>query len=314
MSTVVGIDVSKRTLDVAFGAEDPAPITLNYSNSQIEWLVGRLCQVAPRLIVLESTGGLELPLMNALLAAQLPVARVQPGRVRFFARSIGRLAKTDGLDARLLAQYGEAAQPRPLSPPDPQRQTLAALLSRRNQLMEMRVAEQNRLETAPPAIRASIEAHLTWLEAQMDQVEAEIAHWIKHTPTLQADYALIASVPGVGWITACFLIARLPELGKLNRKQIAALVGLAPYNRESGGKKGKRVIYGGRAEVRNVLYMATLSAIRHNPILRAFYQRLRQAGKPPKVAIVACMRKLLTILNAMVASGQPWRYAAQTRP
>lgn len=313
MTLVVGIDVSKRALDIAFGSQDSAPITMDYSDTQIARLVDRLRRVAPSLIVLESTGGLELPVMNALLAAQLPVARVQPGRVRSFAKSIGLLAKTDRLDARLLAHYGEATRPRPVKPPDEHRQTLSALLSRRNQLMEMRVAEQNRLETASGAIRPSIEAHLTWLEEEIDHIEAEIARLTEQTSTLNVTYKILVSVPGVGPITACSLMARLPELGQLNRKQIAALVGLAPYNRESGSKKGKRAIYGGRAEVRHVLYMATLAAIRCNPVIREFYQRLIRAGKPAKVAIVACMRKLLTILNAMVASGQPWRYAAYTR-
>lgn len=304
---VIGVDVSKKYLDVAFGSQDKKPAHLKYTDAAVASLVERLQEARPRLVVLESTGGLEKRLMVALSQANLPVARIQPGRVRHFAKSLGILAKTDRLDARVLARYGETVHPRPTPLPTEQEQLLAGLIARRTQLIDMRVAEQNRLSTAPEAVRSSIQEHLEYLEAEIARIEAEIEGLIERTPEMEEKETLLESVPGVGPVTTSILLARLPELGHLNRKQIAALVGLAPFNRDSGGRKGKRSIHGGRKDVRSVLYMATLSALRWNPVIKAFYQRLVDAGKPRKVALTAAMRKLLTILNAMARDKQPWK-------
>jgi len=305
---VVGIDVSKQYLDVALGSDDPRPFRVPNSPDGIKRLLQRLREREVALIVLEATGGWERPVLRALLEAQHPAARVAPGRVRYFARSIGLLAKTDRLDARVLALYGERTSPSPTVLPSAERQRLEALVSRRAQLIDMRTAERNRLGvTENEQIRQSIADHLDWLGEQIRQVEKDIEAVIAEVEELQAQREILESVPGVGIVTVSVLLAKMPELGKVNRKQIAALAGLAPFNRDSGHKRGKRYIQGGRSDVRSVLYMAALSAIRFNPILRAFYKRLEEKGKPFKVAIVAVMRKLLTILNAMVASRQLWR-------
>ncbi len=303
---VIGIDVSKKYLDIAFGPQDKTPEHLEYTEQGVADLVTRLRQTQPAMIVLESTGGLEKPLMIALLQAGLPVARIQPQRIRYFAKSLGLLAKTDQLDARVLAHYGEAAHPKPTPLPTERQQWFAGLVARRTQLIEMRVSEQNRLPTTPKPLQSSIQEHLDYLQAEIARIEKEIDDFIDQTPEMQEKRDIIKSVPGVGNVTASVLLARLPELGHLNRKQIAALVGLAPFNKDSGGRKGKRAIYGGRADVRSVLYMAALSATRFNPVIKSFYQRLVEAGKHHKVALVAAMRKLLTILNAMLRNKQPW--------
>ncbi len=303
---VIGVDVSKKYLDVAFGSQDKSPEHLEYTDKAVADLVERLQQLQPAMIVLESTGGFEKPLMVALFQAGLPVARIQPQRIRYFAKSLGLLAKTDQLDARVLAHYGEAVHPSATPLPTERQQWLAGLVARRTQLIEMRVSEQNRLSTTPKSARSSIQEHLAYLQAEIARIEAEIDDFIDQTPQMQEKRDIITSVPGVSNVTAAVLLARMPELGHLNRKQIAALAGLAPYNKDSGGRKGRRAIYGGRADVRKVLYMAALSAARFNPVIRAFYQRLVKAGKQPKVALVAVMRKLLTILNAMVRDRQPW--------
>ncbi|NOZ70558.1 MAG: transposase [Chloroflexi bacterium] len=309
---VIGIDISKSHLDIAFGSQDKKGLRLKYDEDGVAELVRRCKTLRPKLIVLESTGGLEKVLMIALLDAELPVARIQPQRIRYFAKSLGILAKTDALDASVLAKFGEAVQPEPTPLPTTEQQRLASLLARRAQLLEMRTAEQNRLSTMPAVVRTHIQEHIDYLQAEIARIEAEIDDLINNTPDMKSKQAILKSTPGVGQVTASLLIARLPELGRLNRKQIAALVGVAPFNQDSGRKNGKRVVYGGRKDVRNMLYMATLSAIRFNPVIQQFYQRLVDIGKPRKVALVAAMRKLLVILNAMVAANKPWRQAVHT--
>ena len=238
--------------------------------------------------------------------AGLPVAVVNPRQVRDFAKATGRLAKTDALDARVLARFAEAVRPAPRQLPDAATHEFSALLSRRRQLIEMRVAEHNRLGSAPRRIQQQIRKHLTWLDCQGATIEEELAQRITSTPIWRERDNLLQSVPGVGPTLSRTLVAELPELGILTRHQIAALVGVAPLNRDSGMLRGRRTTWGGRAVVRAVLYMGTLAAVRWNPVLKVFYQRLRAAGKAPKVALVACMRKLLTILNAMLKHQTPW--------
>jgi transposase len=302
----VGIDVSKRDLDVAIRPTGASWSTGNDSEG-IEQLTVRLCQEAPTLIVVEATGGWEAALVAALAAARLPVVVVNPRQVRRFAESLGQLAKTDRLDARLLARFGEAVRPaiRPL--PDEQARQLQALIARRRQLIEMLVVEKNRLLLAHPQVRDDLQTHIVWLEERLNELDRELHHALQNSPIWREKDDLLRSVPGVGPVLSITLLAELPELGHLNRKQIAALVGVAPFNRDSGRMRGKRAIWGGRATVRTVLYMAALSAKRFNPAIRTFYSRLIDAGKPPKVALTACMRKLLTILNAMMHSGNHWQ-------
>jgi transposase len=302
----VGIDVSKDRLDVALR---PTPDRWAVANDQsgIARLVARLRSQAPMLIVLEATGGLEIPLTSELAAAGLPVVVVNPRQVRDFAKATGRLAKTDTLDASVLAQFAEAVRPalRPL--PDAQTQALSALLTRRRQLIEMCTAEKNRLGTAPTPVRKGIRAHITWLEGRLADLDEELADTIRESPLWRDKDDLLQSTPGVGPVLARTLLASLPELGTLTRQQIAALVGVAPLNRDSGTFRGKRRVWGGRAHVRAALYMSALVATRFNPVIRVFYQRLCAAGKAKKVALTACMRKLLTMLNAMLKHQTPWR-------
>ncbi len=295
--TFVGIDVAKAKLDVFVNGE---VWQVQNDPSGISELIVRLKGYNPSLIVLESTGGYESLALGELYAAGLPVARVNPGRVREFAKSIGQLAKTDTLDARILARYAELVRPAPARLPDEAEQQLAALVNRRRQLVEMCVAEQNRLGTAPKKLRPGIRTHIDWLKAEIQRIESEMDDFIQQSPLWSEKDALLKSVPGVGDVTARTLLSELPELGELDRKEIAALVGVAPFNHDSGRMRGKRRIRGGRTSVRNVLYMAILTATRCNPIIRTFYNRLVQSGKEKKVAIVACMRKLLTILNAIL--------------
>lgn len=304
-STYVGIDVSKGRLDVAIGEQGEF---WNVANDEkgIAKLVERMKEVQPELIVLESTGGLELPVMAELYASQVPVALVNPGRVREFARSIGLLAKTDKLDARLLARFAEAVKPPVTHLPDEQEQHLIALVTRRRQLIEMLVAEQNRLNTVRHSLRVNLEQHITWLRQALAHLDQEIQQFIHQSPIWKDKGDLLQSVPGVGPVTACTLLAELPELGRLDRKKIAALVGVAPFNDDSGHRRGKRRVKGGRSSVRSVLYMAALSASKFNPVLSLFYKRLIQHGKEKKVALTACMRKLLTFLNAIIRDQQPW--------
>jgi transposase len=269
-------------------------------------LVSRLQGLKPVLIVVEATGGLEQPLVAALQVAALPVAVVNPRQARDFAKATGRLAKTDQLDADNLAHFAQAVEPEPRRLPDEQTQALAAILTRRRQLIEMLTAERNRLKSAPTVTAERIAKHLAWLESELAEVDHDLHHHLNQSEPWQAKADLLQSTPGVGPITTFTLLAELPELGHLNRKQIAALVGVAPLNNDSGQQRGRRRIWGGRATVRSTLYMATLTAIQHNPLIKAFYNRLVQAGKPKKVALTAAARKLLTILNVMVKNNSPW--------
>ena len=301
----VGIDVSKDQLDVALRPSAERWAVAN-DDAGIATLVDRLGALTPALIVLEATGGLELPLTGAL-AVGLPVVVVNPRQVRDFAKATGKLAKTDALDAAVLAQFAEAVRPalRPL--PDAALQALSALLARRRQLLEMRTAEQNRLGMARPPVRKGIRAHIAWLDRHLAQTDNDLARAIRESPVWREKDDLLQSAPGVGPGLARTLLADLPELGTLNRKQIAALVGVAPLNRDSGTLRGRRSVWGGRAHVRAALYMSALAATRYNPVIRAFYQRLCAAGKAKKVALTACMHKLLGILNSMVKHRTPWR-------
>jgi transposase len=301
----VGIDVSKAQLDVALR---PTEDQWHVSNDEvgIPGLVERLQAVQPTLIVLEATGGLEVPAAGALAEAGLPVVVVNPRHARDFAKATGRLAKTDPLDAQGLAHFAEAVRPTPRPLPDAQAQALSALLTRRRQLVQMLTAERRRLQTAPQPIRADIQAHIAWLERRLARTDADLAAGIRSSPLWHAKDEILQSTPGVGPVLSRTLVAELPELGLLNRQKIAALIGVAPLNRDSGTVRGKRAVWGGRAHVRAVLYMSTLAAVRHNSALKAFYERLRAVGKAPKVALTACMRKLLTILNAMLKHQTPW--------
>jgi transposase len=258
------------------------------------------------LIVVEATGGLERAVVAAMAEADLPVAMINPRQSREFAKATGRLAKTDEIDATDLAFFGEAIRPEVRSLPDTAVQTLSALNARRQQLLEMLTAERNRLGTALPAARPSLREHIRWLEREMERVDSELQRHIDQNLSLRSKFTLLCSVKGVGPATSFALLSNLPELGTLNRREIAALVGVAPFNRDSGRWRGKRTTWGGRAAVRSKLYMAALSASRHNPVIRAFYGRLIEAGKPKKVALTACMRKLIVILNAMVKTGTLW--------
>lgn len=301
----VGIDVSKRELDTAIDQEGVYWQTAN-DKKGIAVTVAKLKEIQPTLIVVESTGGLEIRLLTALYEAELPFCRVHPGRVREFARSIGLLAKTDRLDARLLARFAEAVKPPVTSLPGEDEQRLSALLTRRRQVVEMLTAEKNRLGTAPAATQDRISQHILWLQEERDKLDEEIDQFIDQTPTFRQKRDILQSTPGVGPIVSAILLADLPELGQLSRQKIAALVGVAPFNNDSGPRRGKRRIFGGRAAIRSTLYMATLSSIQYNPAIQSFYQRLVARGKEKKVAIVACMRKLLTMLNAMIRDNNTW--------
>jgi transposase len=259
--------------------------------------------------VLEASGGYEQEAAATLASAGLPVVVVNPRQVRDFAKATGQLAKTDRLDALVLARFAEAVKPeiRPL--PDAATEELRLLLVRRSQVIGMIAAEKNRLKTAVPAVRKHIKAHIAWLEGQRDDLDAELRGRLKASPIWREKEQLLRGVAGIGPVASLTLLAALPELGTLSRKEIASLAGLAPIARDSGTLRGKRTIWGGRARVRQGLYMATVSATKHNPVIRAFYQRLIAAGKPPKVALTACMRKLLTILNAMLRTNAPWQPA-----
>lgn len=312
-SIFIGIDVSKARLDLAMR---PSGESDSFSNDEadIKVLVKRLGEMQPALIVLEATGAIERELTGALASAQLPVVVVNPRQVRDFAKATGQLAKTDTIDAMVLARFAEAVRPavRPL--PDKVSLELRALIARRRQIIEMIVAERNRLSGASKPVKKRIDAHIRWLESELERVDQDLDQSIHQSPIWQEKEDLLKSVPGIGPVTSRSLIADLPELGQLNRKQIAALVGIAPLNRDSGTLRGRRGIWGGRAGVRAVLYMATLVASRRNAVIKAFYTRLRNAGKAPKVALVACMRKLLTILNSMIKHKTRWseNFSVQT--
>jgi transposase len=303
----VGIDVAKAWLDLAVLPTGEAQ-RVAYDEAGLQHVVAQLQRISPTVIVVEASGGYESALVSACGVAGLPIVVVNPRQVRDFAKALGRLAKTDAIDAAVLARFAERVRPavRPL--PDEATQALAALLQRRRQLVEMLTAErQRRARATAPRVVRSLDAHIRWLEARVHDVEADLHAAVKASPLWRAQEPLLRSVPGIGPTTALTLLTDLPELGHLTRRQIAALAGLAPFNRDSGQHRGARTTWGGRAAVRASLYMATVSAVRCNPALRAFYQRLRTAGKRPKVALVAAMRKLLTIVNAMLKHQTPWQ-------
>ena len=302
----VGIDVSKAQLDVAVRPSGE-PFSVTYDTNGITTVLAQLRPLHPTVIILEATGGLERPLLRALVDATLPVLVVNPRQVRDFAKATGQLAKTDALDAQVLARFAEVIRPPLRVIPDAQTQELAALLARRRQVLAMQGAEENRLDRAPARVRKRIEVHLRWLRAELARLDADLDEMIQQSPVWREREDLLQSVPGIGPMMSRTVLAELPELGLLNRKQIAALVGVAPFNRDSGRLRGHRAIGGGRAPVRRALYMAALVATRWNPVIRVLYQRVRTAGKAPKVALIAAMRKLLTMLNAMVHAGTPWR-------
>jgi transposase len=282
-----------------------------HTEESMTTLVARLRDRRLACLVLEATGGLEVPLASALAVAGIPVAVVNPRQVRDFARATGQLAKTDAIDAQILARFAEAVRPASRPLPNEATQAFSALLTRRRQLIEMLVAEQNRMQRAPRPIQRQIQVHLTWLKKQLVALDEDLTHRIQSTPIWREQEDLLRSVPGIGPVVSRTLLAELPELGTLTHRQIAALVGVAPLNRDSGTLRGRRTTWGGRAVVRAALYMSTLVATKHNPVIKVFYQRLRAVGKAPKVALVACMRKLVTILNAMVKHRTPWRLSAQ---
>ena len=304
-NSFIGIDVSKGALDVAVV---PSEEIRHFENDDAgcRKLVAWLAEIKPTLIVLESTGGLEMLAASMLSSVGLPVVIVNPRLVRNFAKAMGKLAKTDAIDALVIAYFAQAVKPevRPLK--DEQTLELKALITRRKQLTEMLVAEQNRLKASHLRVKSGITVNIDWLRRQIDDIDKDISNTIKKSDVWREKEELLTSVKGVGPVLSASLICLLPELGSLCRKKISALVGVCPYNRDSGYYRGKRSISGGRADIRSVLYMATLAATRYNPVIKAYYEHLKKAGKIPKVALVACMRKLLTILNAMVKTNQKW--------
>ena len=302
----IGVDVSKKQLDVAIR---PTEETFRVANDEegIGMLCARCRSERPTLLVVEATGGYQTALVAALALAEVPVAVVNPRQVRDFAKAIGRLAKTDALDANVLARFAEVVRPEIRILPDAETAELHGLVTRRRQLVEMITAESNRLGQSVAAVRPSIKATINWLRHQLGDINREIDEAVRRSPLWREKENLLRSVPGVGRVLTTTLLCELPELGRLNRKEVAALAGIAPLNRDSGTYRGKRSVWGGRASVRGPLYMAALSAIRCNPSIRPFYLRLVAAGKSKKLALVACMRKLLVILNAMVKAREPWR-------
>ena len=301
----VGLDVAKATLDVALR---PSGERWSVSNDEagVAALVDRLRPLPPTLVVCEATGGFERAAIAMLAAAGLPVVVANPRQIRDFARATGQLAKTDQIDAAILALFAERVRPTPRPLPDEAAQLLDALLTRRRQLLEMLVAEKNRLGFAPRPLHKGIQQHIRWLERQLDDVTKDLADQIERSPVWRAKDDLLQSVPGVGPIVSAVLLAELPELGALTHKQLATLAGVAPLARDSGTLRGKRMVWGGRAGVRTALYLAALCGRRWNPQLRVFYERLLAAGKPKKVALIACARELLTILNAMLRDNTRW--------
>jgi transposase len=302
---VIGIDVGKEKLDVAITTEKQVRVWSNDEAGRaelVEWVVAQ--QVT--LVVVEASGGYEAAVVSELVERGQEVALVNPSRVRAFARAEGVLAKTDKIDARVIARFGATMKPKVRARREKGQVALNEQVTRRRQLVLILTAEKNRLQTASAAMQAHITTHITWLQAEIEALEQQISQAIKTNPAWAETAQRIESVPGIGFVTAATLVADLPELGQLNRQKIAALVGVAPFNHDSGKHRGKRRIFGGRTSVRSVLYMATLSATRHNPVIKAFYQRLLDKGKLKKVALTACMRKLLVIINTMVKSGQDW--------
>jgi transposase len=312
----IGIDVSKAQLDCAVHPSGEV-FTVPNTPSGIRKLLARVLAHAPEIVVLEATGGLEAKAAAALAGANVPAAVVNPRQVRDFAKATGRLAKTDAIDARVLAHFGSAVRPPVSRQPTVAEQLLGSLIARRKQLIHQVVAERNRLQICPAGMnhtRTDIRAHLACLRNHLDSTNQALAHHLASHPPHQRLVDLLCSVPAVGPITAITLAASLPELGQLNRKQIAALAGVAPLNRDSGKRSGKREIWGGRAEVRSALYMAALVGARRNPVIKATYDRLLLGGKAKKVALTACMHKLLLILNQIVKTGTPWIPPAPAPP
>jgi len=306
----VGIDVSKAELVIAVAPSGERWTSATTSEALVAF-VARLKTLAPSVVVMEATAGYDVPVAVACAAAGLPVAVVNPRQIRAFAQAIGRTAKTDPIDAEVIALFGERVRPEPRPLPDADTQALAALVARRRQLLEMLHAERQRLEQATAtAVRRDLRQHVTWLKRRVADTDDELQKRIQKSPAWREKDDLLRSVPGIGPAVSRTLLAELPELGQLDRRTIAALVGVAPMNRDSGRFRGKRMIWGGRASVRQALYMAALVASRYNAPLRTFYQRLQAAGKPKKLALVAVMRKLLTILNAMVKHNTEWQQQA----
>ncbi len=301
----VGIDVSKAQLDV-FVRPMEEHFSVENNEEGIAGLAVRLRSLAPRLIVLEATGGYQAPAVAVFAVEKLPVAVINPRQARDFAKAVGRLAKTDTIDAGILAHFGEAIRPEPKPLEDELAQTLGALVARRRQIVDMLTAEGNRLAQSRKAVRAGIKTHINFLRHQLAHVNRELHDAIRQSPVWREQDDLLRSAPGVGRVLSSMLLSDLPELGRLSRKEVASLVGVAPINNDSGKKRGQRHTHGGRSQVRAVLYMATLSATKWNPTIRGFYERLCAAGKAKKVALTACMRKLLVILNAMARSGRRW--------
>ncbi len=302
----VGIDVSKATLDVCI---DPLGQTLQvaYDEAGVTQLVGHLERIKPALIVMEATGGLEVRIAAELAGKGLPVAVINPRQARDFAKATGRLAKTDQVDAAVLAAFARAIRPQARALKDADTRALDELVTRRRQLIDMRVQETLRLGTAASKpLQNSLRRHIAWLDEQITDVDRDLTQRLRGSDAWRAKDDLLRSIPGVGAVTALTLLAKCPELGALSRREIAALVGVAPLANDSGKHRGRRLVWGGRAEVRAVLYMATVSAMRCNETIKAFAKRLKKAGKAPKVVIVACMRKLLTIMNAMLKNNTPW--------
>ena len=307
--TCVGIDVAKGHLDLAIRFDSGEIETQRFDNNSdgIDQIKELLYETDPDRVVLEATGGYERPVSAALAADGLPVAVVNPRQTRDFARATGRLAKTDEIDARVLALFGERIQPEIRPVPSEDKEVFSALVARRRQLLEMRTAEENRLGTAPSeAVRSDIKEHLSFLEERLAETEREIEEAVENSQLWREEEKLLCSIPGVAEATAHVLMAELPELGEANRQEIAKLAGVAPLNRDSGKHRGERTTWGGRASVRQALYMATLSATRYNERIRSFYERLVERGKAKKKALVACMRKLLVIMNTMVKNGTHW--------
>lgn len=304
-SSFIGIDVSKDSLEIAVH-EKPGSWQILNTTAQIEKVVDQLKQLKPELLVLEASGGYEMLSVSILGQAGLPIALINPSRSRNFARSAGLLAKTDRIDAQILARFAQAIRPKPRSVTTEQDEHLSALVTRRRQLIYMQIAEKNRLNSARPQAQQRIRIHIEWLQAEMNDLQQEIEILLNNHQDWQQKKELLESAPGVGAVTSFTLLAHLPELGLLNEKQIAALVGVAPMSHDSGKWQGKRFVQGGRPSVRSALYMAALSASRCNPRIRKFYESLVARGKPKKVALTACMRKLLVILNAMVRDQKAW--------
>lgn len=304
----IGIDISKARLDVASNTGEE--FSVGNDEAGHEQLCERFRAASPKLIVMEATGGLERDLALQLAAAGYEIRVINPRQVRRFAQAAGVLAKTDRLDARVLVRFAQALKPEPRAVADEDVQRLQALIGRRRQLLEMLTMEKNRLRVAHPLVRKDLKETIKWLERRLISTNGDIGGALRECGVWREKVELLETVPGIARITSVNLIAALPELGRLNRREISALAGVAPFNRDSGRHQGKRSIYGGRAPARTALYMAVLVGSRHNPVIKAFYQRLRAAGKPAKVALTACMRKLLIILNTMIREGRPWRPTA----